>query len=126
MWREPKATYIYALIDPKNNQAKYIGQTSWAIKHRFAQHLKSSQNSEKKAWIDSLLSEGYMPEMIVIDICRYNAWPKQEAFWISYFRFMGAELFNKEMRGLRLARSRCQRFHDVIPEYENEDCLQEG
>ena len=68
---------IYVLIDPTNNQIRYVGQTICLIKTRFSQHIseaKKHTKTKKCAWIKGLINEGLLPLINVV----YETSSKQE------------------------------------------------
>lgn len=87
-----RITYIYALIDPRNNECRYVGKTVNLIS-RFNNHCTDSlkQNTHKANWIKLLYP--LKPELIVIEKVSEN-WIEAEEFWIKYFSFIGARLTN--------------------------------
>ena len=86
--------YIYILIDPRNNNIRYVGKTT-NISFRISKHISDSKRSTRtkvKAWIKSLLKAGEMPIIQEIDcVSDFQYW---ERFYISYFKFIGCDLLN--------------------------------
>lgn len=67
--------YIYALLDPDENQIRYIGQTD-NIKRRYNNHISSSLNENsdsydtyKARWIRKLLSLNIKPIIEILEEC---------------------------------------------------------
>ncbi len=62
-----KSIYIYGLVDPRDNQIKYIGNTN-NIKKRYYEHLKISTRleSKKQKWVKELLVLNFKPKMKVL------------------------------------------------------------
>ena len=60
--------FIYGLIDPDDNDIKYVGQTK-DIKARIKTHIKESYklNTSKDKWIYSLLIEGKTPKYKILE-----------------------------------------------------------
>ena len=71
-------TYIYALICPLDGMLKYIGKANNPEK-RVLDHMQDMRGIvyEKAMWIKKL------------------KWQNAEEFWISYFKVIGCNLFNK-------------------------------
>lgn len=83
---EHKITFIYALIDPKTNEIRYIGKSDTPHK-RIKSHIssvktKSIKNSQLANWINDLLQNGLKPELAVLEVCRYDNWENKEKEWI--------------------------------------------
>lgn len=94
--------YVYGLLDPKNFELKYIGQT-YDLKNRYFDHL-SRRNLKKityKAnWIKSLVKNGLYPIMIILEIHHtFNDVKKAEEDLISYFSYIGCNLTNLTLGG---------------------------
>ena len=65
----PKPTHVYHLVDPRDRVVRYVGKTG-APKSRLKEHIRESQerqNTAKKRWIHSLLAEGLLPVMVIVD-----------------------------------------------------------
>lgn len=98
-----RTVYIYALIDPTNNQIRYIGKTVDPynrLKHHRNPHI-SDTNIHKKNWINSLKSKGLNPEMFILDEidCLDNEWIIYEQYWISQVKSWGFNLVNYSIGG---------------------------
>ena len=92
--------YIYALIDPRNNECRYIGKTANTSK-RFSAHIRASlvERTHKAAWVKSLLAISAAPTMEIIDIALPDCADECEREWIAYFKFLGADLCNHTQGG---------------------------
>lgn len=55
--------YIYALIDPRDKQVRYIGQTD-DLPKRLQQHIADKSNSPKSLWIRDLGASGLHPSIV--------------------------------------------------------------
>jgi hypothetical protein len=88
---------IYGLIDPRDNELRYVGYTS-DEKKRYKSHLSKSslkENTHKNNWIKSLLALDLKPIMEVI--CDYETaeeLPQREIQWIANMRILGNDLTN--------------------------------
>lgn len=89
--------FIYALIDPRNNQIRYIGQTN-NIKRRYTKHLTDSRNikrpNKNHSWIKSLLNLNLKPEQIILDVVEFHEWEFWEKHYISLYKSWGFKLNN--------------------------------
>lgn len=89
-------THIYALIDPRDNQVRYIGKSD-AVCRRFKEHqsdIKSASNNKKIAWLKKLSKLGLQPRVVIIETISKLVWAETEIEWIRYFRSIGARLTN--------------------------------
>jgi len=93
-----RPTVIYALIDPVTSEARYVGKTNQILRIRFTSHLRDRRPSRKRNWVQSVLSMGLEPKVEELEILSEEAtekdWQESERFWISYLRFIGADLTN--------------------------------
>ena len=87
--------HIYALIDPRTDTLRYVGMTSRSPIIRFKEHIDRRKSSHTGNWIRSVLDDGYVPEMEIIEIVTDDNWQSAERFWISYFRYIGCNLTNQ-------------------------------
>jgi group I intron endonuclease len=87
--------FIYILIDPRNNQIKYVGKTNNLIR-RLRRHISERflRETHKDKWIRKLVNVELKPTIEVIDIVDKDNWEYWEKFYISYFKFIGCELTN--------------------------------
>jgi hypothetical protein len=84
---------IYALIDPRNYEVRYIGLTR-AGYSRFVQHLsKDGKNHRKNGWVQELEDIGEMVIFEMIDkASSFALAQRKEAFWIHFYQ---SKLFNR-------------------------------
>lgn len=59
--------YIYALIDPRTEQVRYVGQTK-DPEQRYSGHLTNPTNDKMAQWVEELNLKGLQPDMHLIDI----------------------------------------------------------
>lgn len=90
-------TYIYALVDPRNNAIRYIGKAD-SPKRRLATHVAPCNlrdNTHKNRWIKQLLVLGLKPTIETLDWVPASEWPTEERKWIARFRELpGPKLTN--------------------------------
>jgi hypothetical protein len=86
-------TFIYGLCDPRNGELRYVGKTR-NPRRRLSRHTTELKNDYRSNWIRSLLSDGFKPEMFIIEDVSDDKWDEAERFWISYFKYIGANLTN--------------------------------
>jgi len=86
--------YIYALIDPRDERVRYVGQTVNPAR-RFRSHLADkSVSTPKRDWLDELLLLGLMPIMEVVEECQKGTVDEKEVYWIAYYRNLNTDLLN--------------------------------
>ena len=80
--------YIYGLVDPRTGYVRYVGK-SHNPKNRLNGHLierRLKDNTHKSHWLNSLVSCGLKPELIILEETNRNDWPSAETKWIAYYR----------------------------------------
>ena len=83
-----KDIIIYTLIDPRDNQVRYVGKTN-NLKQRLSSHIyraKSGVNSPIHCWIRKLLDLNLKPSISIQEICNKDNWEEKERYWIEYYR----------------------------------------
>ncbi len=93
--------YIYALIDPRDNQIKYVGKTK-NTKRRLYEHLceiKSKRNNKKVNWLKCLNKLDLLPELFILDEVREQEWQFWEQYWISQCKNWGFKLKSQSKGG---------------------------
>lgn len=94
---------IYALVDPRDNEVRYVGKTKQTIKKRYQQHLKAARlrtdESWRTHWISKLLRLGYSPRIELLQEVPVTDWRKAEQYWIGYYRSIGCRLTNGTVGG---------------------------
>lgn len=115
-----KPTAIYALLDPRTAEPRYIGK-SVQPKERFWLHLhysrhpelQKSQMSYKDRWIASLLHAGAEPRMVIIEWTG-SKWQDRERFWIALFLCLGFKLTNTTKGGDGIDAPRTKEWREKI------------
>ena len=88
--------FIYALLDPHTNEIRYIGKTAYPDK-RLRNHLHRSEikkPSHRSNWIRSLVENGYVPVMRILETVDAHHWHEAERRWIAKCRDEGCRLVN--------------------------------
>lgn len=93
--------WIYALLDPRNNEIRYIGKSKDPQK-RFKQHIytSSKENTRKGNWIKSLIKKDLKPILKILketDEDEFNFW---EEFYIKKTIDEGSKLTNYDEKGI--------------------------
>ena len=88
-------TYIYILIDPRNNDIRYVGKSDNPLV-RLNEHIRKSENkiTYKNNWIRSLIKNGVKPKLNIIDEVPLEEWGFWEQYWIEQFKMWGFKLTN--------------------------------
>lgn len=97
---------IYALVDPRDGTARYIGQTR-APSARLRGHLRSPPNDAVARWFAELAAEGSTPSMRAIVRVPAREADFAERYWIQFYRSVG-DLYNVDGGGTQ-ARGACSR-----------------
>lgn len=89
------ATFIYALIDPRTREIRYIGKADKPVQ-RLRVHLCESRTEQHHCarWIRSLAKGGLKPKIQIIDEVSRCEWQAAEAAYIAYFKEEGCDLTN--------------------------------
>lgn len=95
-------SYIYALIDPRINKVRYVGEAV-NPSGRLAVHLTGSQVNDKETyrarWVRKLISLSLKPRMVVLETCSLDIWQDREKWWISYYRKLNGSLMTNSTDG---------------------------
>lgn len=89
----PKTTYIYALVDPRDNAVRYIGKAN-NPRRRLREHINRPEDSHKGRWINIILGLNIKPSMIILEEVSYENWQVREIYWIEFYRSQGHNLTN--------------------------------
>lgn len=95
-----KYTYIYGLVDPRDDSIRYVGKSN-NPKKRLYYHIKESKNKNschRHHWINSLLP--LRPEIIILEKVSVDKWQQREIFWIDRAKEIYDNLTNNAKGGL--------------------------
>lgn len=90
---------IYALIDPRINECRYVGKTINELPVRLGKHLGDKRPSRRRAWLTHLLNAGVKPSIICLEHAPIADQDDAEIFWIAYMKSLGANLVNGTLGG---------------------------
>ena len=120
--------YIYALIDPRNNEVRYIGKSVEPIK-RLYEHkcVSKNDNSYKAKWIRKLQKLNLKPQMKILKICPLSDFIEYETYYISQYDFKrlvnsdryGQGNFSKRTDSDPIDRNRVVYHYDINGNYVN-------
>lgn len=87
---------IYALIDPRDNQIRYIGITKKNLKSRLNNHYykDARDNLAKRTWLNELTDLGMKALIEEIETVTEEQACFSEEFWIAHYRSIGVNLLN--------------------------------
>ena len=94
-------TNIYALIDPRTDEIRYVGKTIKTVEARVSVHLYYARKGVHTAcarWLKSLIDIGLKPEIKILEIV-HEDWAKAECYWIAKFKSEGIPLLNHTAGG---------------------------
>lgn len=90
---DDRKIWIYGLIDPRNNEVKYVGKT-FRLERRFKDHLNEKGNTLKTAWIKKLKKLNLIPELFILDETNIEKCDDLEIYWICQMKTWGFSLKN--------------------------------
>ena len=70
-------TFIYALLDPRDNSVRYVGKADDPYR-RYCEHLKENYDSHKCRWIKVLMGMGLLPIRQILEECDCSIWQERE------------------------------------------------
>lgn len=101
VWQKPENDFcIYALICPKTDQIKYIGQTTNGITRLYGHYRDFKLNKfgrliKVKAWVKKLKSEGLKFKVQYLDYgTNREELNQKEIYWIKHYRDLNYDLLN--------------------------------
>lgn len=87
-------SYIYGLVDPRDNEIKYIGRTK-DPDYRLDTHIRMVDAGKMKTmWILELKAFGLDPSMMILETVDRKDESAAEKRWVQYFLKMGKPLLN--------------------------------
>jgi predicted GIY-YIG superfamily endonuclease len=92
--------YIYALVDPRTGEMRYVGKAN-DIDQRVRAHRQSSRYGETRRtqWLRELYAEGLEPVMMPLEAVSSESWRSAEQRWIAGYRSQGFDLVNHTIGG---------------------------
>lgn len=94
---------VYGLIDPIDQELRYVGQTNRPVAVRLTQHLRNAalgKSAHVGCWLKGLASQALLPEVVVLEESETKAaGDEAESFWIGYAKSIGCRLTNRSDGG---------------------------
>lgn len=85
---------IYALVDPRTDEIRYIGRST-NVKRRFNEHMEKRETTAVGNWKYKLLTMGLKPILKMIEEIEDRSCLKErEIYWIAHGREQGWDLLN--------------------------------
>jgi hypothetical protein len=84
--------YIYALIDPRDNEVRYVGRTE-DPENRLEEHISQHRDGMRE-WVEELADIDLAPRLRILEIQPCYGW-RAERYWIQFYLSNGAALLNK-------------------------------
>jgi hypothetical protein len=85
---------VYALIDPNNGLARYVGQTARTLFLRWKEHVQRPGYTKKGEWIRQLAEADKQPNIALLE--EFTGYRRQayerESYWIRRLRAAGHPL----------------------------------
>lgn len=110
---------IYALCDPDTKQPRYVGRTSYPLRHRLGNHIGNARNNkcslELSQWINDIRARGQDPSIILLEECSLTDADAAEKAWIALCAEKGCNLLNKAFLSKRPPRTWTSERHTRRP-----------
>ena len=90
-----KNTFIYCLIDPRDNQIRYIGKSN-NPKQRLKNHCNPARYrpTHKFNWIRKLRQLELKPILKILEEVDIEIWKQKEKYWIDFYKSEGCNIVN--------------------------------
>ena len=91
---------IYGLIDPRNHELYYMGQTRRVLHDRMDEHFFDAADTLVAKKNQAILASGGLPHIVKLDTAEDEAAAfHKELYWIHSFAGQGRGLKNREAQG---------------------------
>jgi len=92
--------FVYTLSDPRDGKLRYVGVTDNTVR-RLSQHCGPDplDVSHRANWLRSLLADGCVPVLAIIEEVENGEWIEAERKWIAHFRELEFDLVNSTEGG---------------------------
>jgi len=89
-------TYIYALLDPRTQEVRYVGKSIDPPK-RYLRHYKSDElkaQTYKARWLRGLKAKGLKADQVILQKIPNSEWEVAEQELIAYYKGIGCRITN--------------------------------
>lgn len=78
---------IYALIDVRTNEIRYIGKTIQTLNKRLCSHysIRDDDYTHRANWLREMKGNNLKPIIQLIEEVPENKWEEREIYWIKYY-----------------------------------------
>jgi len=94
-----KTTFIYGLVDPRDNQIRYVGKSD-DPQRRLSLHMCSDSNPYKREWLNELAAENLNTALSILAEVDQDGWGDHEQRWIQKMKDEGHRLLNIQPGGI--------------------------
>lgn len=91
-----RTSYIYGLVDPIDNEIRYVGQ-SLEPHIRIGEHLRDRTGSPKSVWLQALYAKSLIPLVVILETVSCDDPYYRERHWINRLYILGCKLLNSEV-----------------------------
>jgi hypothetical protein len=85
---------IYALVDPRDGEIRYVGKTIKPLPVRLREHVQDPKVDYRHNWIQQLAIDGTTPSICLLEEVTESDWQEREKWWIACYRQNGRALTN--------------------------------
>lgn len=86
--------FVYALIDPRDNEVRYVGSTTRPLQIRLMAHMHEGSGRAKVDWINELREVELMPSIVELERVTARSRLEAETKWAQHYLALGARLTN--------------------------------
>lgn len=101
MIESSQVNHIYALIDPRTNEIRYVGKSS-NVRKRLVSHIYKARHTpleNKSKWINDVIDNNLFPIVRILETCFGESWRQAEIYWIDSLRKSCCNLLNLDSGG---------------------------
>lgn len=88
---------IYALVDPRDDVVRYVGQTIGALEKRLIEHYTAPRTAPMRDWVQELRGVGLKPVIRLLEDVPRECLNVYEEYWIAEMAYRGFYLLNSRL-----------------------------